>query len=39
VLSVLRPQLKKKAGVPHGAVWWMQREVTEAKKYMPKSKQ
>ena len=25
-------ELKKKAGVPHGAIWWMQREVQEAKR-------
>ena len=32
-------ELKQRAGVPHGAVWWMQREVTEARRYMPRSKQ
>jgi hypothetical protein len=32
-------ELKKRAGVPHGAVWWMQREVAEARRFMPKSKQ
>jgi len=32
-------EMKKKAGAPQGALWWMQREVTEARKYMPKSKQ
>jgi colicin import membrane protein len=31
--------LKGKAGVPHGSVWWLEREVKEARKYMPKSKQ
>jgi len=32
-------ELKKHEGVPHGAIWWMQRQITEAKKYMPRSKQ
>jgi chromosome segregation ATPase len=32
-------KLKQRGGVPRGAIWWMQREVTEAKKYMPRSKQ
>jgi len=32
-------EMKKKAGAPKGALWWMEREVIEAKKYMPRSKQ
>jgi len=30
---------KKKGGTPMGAIWWMERELKEAKKYLPKSKQ
>jgi len=30
---------KNKGGVAHGAVWWMEREIIEKKKYMPKKKQ
>jgi len=37
--QALLEELKKRSAVPHGAIWWMQREVTEAKKYMPKSRQ
>jgi len=32
-------EMKKKAGAPQGALWWLQREVTEQRKYMPKSRQ
>jgi DNA repair exonuclease SbcCD ATPase subunit len=32
-------ELKKASTVPHGAIWWMQREILEAQKYMPRSKQ
>jgi len=35
----LLEELKKRDSVPHGAIWWMQRQVAEAKKYMPRSKQ
>ncbi len=32
-------ELKKKGGVAFGAIWWMERELKEAQKYMPKKKQ
>jgi len=32
-------ELKKKGGVAHGQVWWMERSVIEAQKYLPQSKQ
>jgi chromosome segregation ATPase len=32
-------EVKKKGGAPQGAIWWMEREVKEAQKYLPKSKQ
>lgn len=32
-------ELKKKGGAAHGALWWMEREVIEAQKYLPQSKQ
>jgi len=32
-------ELKKKGGIPYGSVWWMEREIKEAQKYLPKSKQ
>jgi len=32
-------EVKNKGGVAHGAIWWMEREIAEAKKYMPKRKQ
>eukprot|EP01119_Soliformovum_irregulare_P014295 TRINITY_DN390_c0_g2_i1.p1 TRINITY_DN390_c0_g2~~TRINITY_DN390_c0_g2_i1.p1 ORF type:complete len:382 (+),score=154.82 TRINITY_DN390_c0_g2_i1:502-1647(+) len=32
-------EVKKKPGTPFGAIWWMQRELKEAQKYMPKRKQ
>ena len=28
--------LTAKGGTPHGAVWWMNRELAEKKKFMPK---
>jgi len=31
--------IKKRGSVPKGSIWWMDREVKEAKKYMPRSKQ
>jgi len=31
--------VKKKGGIPKGSMWWMERELTEAQKYMPKRKQ
>jgi len=30
---------KQKGGVAQGDIWWMQREITEKKKYLPASKQ
>ncbi len=36
---VLCFQLKSRGGVQHGSMWWMQREVTEAEKFLPQSKQ
>jgi len=32
-------EVKRKGGIAFGAVWWMERELTEVKKYLPKSKQ
>jgi len=32
-------ELKKQGGVQHGTLWWMEREVIEAQKYLPQSKQ
>jgi len=32
-------EVKKKGGVAKGAIWWMERELKEAQKYMPKKKQ
>jgi len=32
-------EVKKKGGVARGAIWWMERELTEVKKYLPRSKQ
>jgi len=29
-------QVMSRAGVPHGQVWWLEREMAEVKKYMPK---
>jgi len=31
--------VKKRGKVAHGAIWWMERELKEAQKYMPKKKQ
>eukprot|EP01111_Echinosteliopsis_oligospora_P012211 TRINITY_DN415_c1_g1_i1.p1 TRINITY_DN415_c1_g1~~TRINITY_DN415_c1_g1_i1.p1 ORF type:complete len:393 (-),score=171.43 TRINITY_DN415_c1_g1_i1:94-1272(-) len=30
---------KSKSGVAHGSIWWMERELKEAQKYLPKKKQ
>jgi len=38
-VEALIAELKKSSAVPYGALWWMEREVKEAKKYMPRSKQ
>jgi len=32
-------ELKKKAAIPHGSIWWMEREIKEKKSYLPKSQQ
>jgi chromosome segregation ATPase len=32
-------EVKSKGGSSQGDIWWMQREIQEAKKYLPKSKQ
>jgi len=31
-------EVKRKGGVAHGAIWWMERELKEAQKYLPKKK-
>jgi len=31
-------EVKARPGSPHGAIWWMQRELNERKKYLPASK-
>ncbi len=31
--------LKKKGGVPHGKIWWMERQMTEVKKFVRGGKQ
>jgi chromosome segregation ATPase len=31
--------LKQNGGVPQGQMWWLERELAEAQKYMPKNKQ
>eukprot|EP01102_Stenamoeba_stenopodia_P015884 TRINITY_DN5484_c0_g6_i1.p1 TRINITY_DN5484_c0_g6~~TRINITY_DN5484_c0_g6_i1.p1 ORF type:complete len:343 (+),score=110.21 TRINITY_DN5484_c0_g6_i1:71-1030(+) len=31
-------EVKAKPGSPHGAIWWMERELQEQKKYLPTSK-
>ena len=31
-------EVKSKSGNGQGSVWWLQRELEEKKKYMPKSK-
>jgi len=35
----LLDELMKIGGVSHGDIWWMNRELTEKKKYLPKSRQ
>jgi len=32
-------EVKKKGGVAHGAIWWMEKELKEAQKFLPKKKQ
>jgi len=32
-------EVKKKGGVALGSIWWLERELTEAKKYLPQRKQ
>jgi len=32
-------ELKAKGGSAFGSIWWMEREITEAQKYLPQSKQ
>jgi len=32
-------ELRQNGGVPQGQMWWLDRELIEAQKYMPKSKQ
>jgi len=32
-------EVMSRPSVPHGQVWWMERELTETKKYLPKRKQ
>jgi len=32
-------EVKRKGGVAYGAIWWMEREIIEAKKYLPRNKQ
>jgi len=31
-------EVKAKPGSPHGAIWWIERELQEQKKYLPASK-
>jgi len=31
-------EVKARPGSPHGAIWWMERELNERKKYLPASK-
>jgi chromosome segregation ATPase len=31
-------EVKKKPGTPHGAIWWMERELEEKKKFLPERK-
>ena len=31
-------EVKNLPGTPHGAIWWMERELHEAKAYMPTAK-
>jgi len=37
--SAMLSELQKLGGVAHGDIWWMEREMIEKKKYLPKSKQ
>jgi len=37
--SAALDELKKRGGTSFGSIWWMEREVTEAQKYLPQSKQ
>jgi hypothetical protein len=32
-------ETKSMKGVPNGEIWWMERQVSEAKKFLPKKKQ
>ncbi len=38
-LSHIHDQVKRGGGAAYGAMWWMDRELKEAQKYMPKRKQ
>lgn len=31
-------EVKKLPGSPHGAIWWMERELHEQKRFLPSSK-
>jgi len=31
-------EVKKKPGSPRGAIWWLERELHEQKKFLPTSK-
>jgi len=31
-------EVKRRPGSPHGAIWWMERELHEKKKFLPSSK-
>jgi chromosome segregation ATPase len=31
-------EVKAKPGTPHGAIWWLERELTERKQYLPERK-
>jgi chromosome segregation ATPase len=35
----LLEEAKKKSGTPHGSIWWMERELKEAQKYLPNNNQ
>jgi hypothetical protein len=35
----LLEEVKAKSGTPFGSIWWMERELKEAQKYLPKRKQ
>jgi len=30
---------KKKSGTSYGSIWWMERELKDAQRFLPKSKQ